>query len=52
MKRNHDVADYNECPKKQCNKNYMDKTRRRIIERIIDHAGRDFNSILMLLYIL
>ena len=35
---------YTECPVEQCNKNYIGEIRRRISERIIDHAGRDSNS--------
>ena len=44
MKHNHDIVYYNECPEEQCNKNYIGETRRRINERIIDHAGRDSKS--------
>ena len=44
MKHNHDIVYYNECPEEQCNKNCIGKTGREIIERIIEHDGRDAKS--------
>ena len=44
MKHNHDIVYYIKCPVEQCNENYIGEIRRRISERIIDHAGRDSNS--------
>ena len=41
MKHNHDIVYYNVCPEEQCNENYIAETRRRISERIINHAWRD-----------
>ena len=33
-----------ECPDKNCYKTYIGETRRRVIERVKDHSGRDHNS--------
>ena len=44
MKHNHGIAYYNECPEEQCNEKCIGKTRRRISERIIDHAVRESKS--------
>ena len=44
LKQNHDIAYYNEYPEEQCKENYIAETGRRISERIIDHAGRDYKS--------
>ena len=39
-RHNHDIVYYNKCPKEQYKANYIGKTGRRIIKRIINHAGR------------
>ena len=33
-----------ECPEQNCTETYIGETNRRILERVIDHSGRDKNS--------
>ena len=37
----HDLVCYSKCPEPTCDKNYLGKTGRRIIERSADHCGKD-----------
>ena len=39
-----DITYYVECPKENCNKNYVGETGLRLSERVIDHNGRDKTS--------
>ena len=41
----HDITFYVECTEENCNENYEGETGRRLSERVIDHNGRDKNSI-------
>ena len=40
----HYLVSYAGCPQESCNDDYVNKTARRISEKVIDHSGRDKNS--------
>ena len=37
----HDLIYYSKCPERNCEKDYLGETRRRMIERAADHCGKD-----------
>ena len=39
----HDLGYHAECPEESCNDNYVDKTARRVSERVIDYSRIDKN---------
>ena len=40
----HDVVYYAKCPKQYCTEDYTGETKRRLIERVKDHSGKDLKS--------
>ena len=40
----HDLVHYSKCPESTCKKDYSGETRRRLIERSVDHCGKDKQS--------
>ena len=43
----HDVINLGTCPETTCNDNYINEAKRRILDRVKDHNGRDFKSHLL-----
>ena len=43
----HDLVYHGKCPDNNCNDVYVGETGRRILERILDHNGRDVKSHLL-----
>ena len=46
FKHKHDIIYQGRCPKIGCNDHYLGETGRRIPERVLYYAGRDYNSYL------
>ena len=40
----HDLVFYAKCPEEQCTEDYTGETKRRLIERVKDHSGKDLKS--------
>ena len=46
-KHKHDIIYYKKCPEAICTEDYLGETGCRIIERVVDHAGKDKQSHLL-----
>ena len=43
----HDLVYYSKCPEPTCNEDYLGETGKRIIERSVDHCGKEKQSHLL-----
>ena len=41
LEHQHDLTYFTKCPGVNCNEIYLGETARRLLERVIEHAGKD-----------